>query len=83
MAAKVATVSVNQSKQLGATTNNTRAENKDTIRYVLKLAMVGLQPIDQEDIIRNTQEGDTEDNAISNAVNEFLATAFVCLRQLT
>merc|ERR1712240_175456 len=46
----------------------------NTIQHILEQAskIVGLQTIDDQDIARNTWEGDNESEGISNAVSEFL-----------
>jgi len=55
------------------TKESTKSEN-NTIQHILEQAskIVGLQPIDEQDIARNTWEGDNESEGISNAVSEFL-----------
>ena len=51
-----------------------KKNDKSSIQNVLLLAnhIIGLQPIDSDDITHNTWEGDTEEDGVRNAVREFL-----------
>ena len=54
--------------------DTTKKDDENSIRDILSKAkcIVGLQPIDEEDIARNKWDGEDEEAAISNAVDEFL-----------